>query len=127
MKPKKRSKRLVYEHLLNQYRPTIRSLIIEILKTKLFNLQKGKESIVAEGATFVPQEDILKNLPLEYMALVLDGTVVEMIRINEDTASLLINKDLVVVRFDPKKEIVKKGMKYSNERFVNNNKNEKKN
>jgi hypothetical protein len=115
---KKKNKKIIYEDLLNQHRPTIKSLIVEILKAKLFNLQRGKESIIRDGAMFVPEEDRLKHLPLTYIAL-LDNKnkVIEMIRINQETASLLLNKKIKMIPFDPKLEIVKKGMWYNKEKF----------
>ncbi len=121
---KKKSKRVIYEQLLNQYRPTIRSTLLEILRIKLFNLQKGKQPIIKDGATFVPEEDKLKDLPLRYIALIENDTVVEMIRINEQTAGMLLNKKVKLVEFDPKKDIVKKGIKYIDKQFVLGRKNE---
>ena len=114
----RKNKKLVYEELLNQHRPTIRSLLLEILRVKLFNLQKGKEPIVMEGARFVPEDDKLKDLPLKYLAIVdSTGEVREMIRINEQTASLIVDRSNEMIVFDPKIEIVKKGMIYKNNKF----------
>lgn len=127
MRIKKKSKRVIYEELLNQYRPTIKSLLLEILKTKLYNLQRGKQPIIKEGATFVPAEDRLKDLPLKYIALVENDTVVEMIRINEQTADLILNKKIKMIPFNPREEIVKKGSKYIDQKFISGRSNEKKN
>jgi hypothetical protein len=124
---RKKSKREIYDNLLNEYRPTIKSFLLEILRIKLFNLQKGKNPTIPEGAKWVPEEDRLKNLPLKYIALVnKKNVVVEMIRINEETADYLLNKSIKLVSFDPKSQIVKKGMWYNKDKFENKDPNEKK-
>jgi hypothetical protein len=125
---RKKSKREVYEDLLAQYRPTVRSLILEILRIKMFNLQKGKQPVIPPGAIWVPEEDRLKHLPLKYIALVdKDGIVVEVIRINEETADQLLSKSVRLIHFDPKSEIVKKGMWYNKKKFYLKGSNEEKN
>jgi hypothetical protein len=123
---KKKSKKEIYEDLLNEYRPTIKSFILEILRIKLFNLQKGKRPVIPQGAVWVPEEDQLKNLPLRYIALIdKDGLVIEMIRINEQTADQLLSKNVKMVPFDPKVEIVKKGMWYNKKKFYQKEPSEK--
>ena len=125
---RKKSKREVYEDLLAQYRPTIRSLILEILRIKLFHLQKGKQPVIPPGAMWVPEEDRLKHLPLKYIALVdRDGIVVEVIRINEESADQLLSKSVKLIHFDPKSEIVKKGMWYNKKKFYPKGPHEEKN
>jgi hypothetical protein len=125
---RKKSKKEIYENLLKEYRPTVRSFLLEILRVKLFNLQKGKNSVIPSGAVWVPEEDRLKNLPLEYIALVdKKGIVLEMIRINEETAAHLLTKSVKLISFDPKSQIVKKGMFYSEGKFSLKASNEEKN
>jgi hypothetical protein len=125
---KKRTKKQIYEDLLSQHRPTIKSFLIEILKIKLFNLQKGKQPIIPEGAIWTPEEDRLKHLPLQYIALVnKDKIVVELIRINEETADQLLSKDVKLIPFDPKSQLVKKGMWYNKRKFYSKVQNEKEN
>jgi hypothetical protein len=125
---KKKSKKEIYEDLWNEHRPTIKSFILEILRIKLFNLQKGKSPVIPSGAVWVPEEDRLKNLPLKYIALIdSEGIVVEMIRINEQTADQLLSKKVKLVSFDPKSEIVKKGMWYNKKKFYLKDPNEKEN
>jgi hypothetical protein len=123
---RKKSKKEIYEDLLTEYRPTIRSFIIELLKAKLFDVQKGKQPVVAPGAVWVPEEDRLKSLPLEYIALVnKKGLVLELIRINEETAKHLLTKSVKLIAFDPKTQIVKKGMWYTKGKFDAKEPNEK--
>jgi hypothetical protein len=124
---RKKSKRQIYAELLNEHRPTIKSFLLEILKVKLFNLQKGKEPVIPEGAIWTPEEDRLKHLDLKYIALVgKDGIVVELIRINEETASQLLSKDIKLIPFDPKTQLVKKGMWYNRKKFYSKVQSEKK-
>jgi hypothetical protein len=124
----KKSKKQIYENLLNEYRPTIKSFILEILRIKLFKLQKGKQPVIPSGAIWVPEEDKLKQLPLKYIALVdKDGLVIELIRINESTAEQMLSKSIKLVPFDPKSEIVKKGMWYNKKKFHAKRPNEEKN
>jgi hypothetical protein len=45
---RQKSKKEIYENLLNEHRPTIKSFLLEILRIKLFNLQKGKQPVIPE-------------------------------------------------------------------------------
>jgi hypothetical protein len=125
---RQKTKKQIYENLLSEYRPTIKSFLLEILRVKLFNLQKGKQPVIPEGAVWTPEEDRLKHLPLQYIALVdKDGTVLELIRINEETAEQLLKKDVKLVPFNPKTQLVKKGMWYNKRKFYPKVQNEKEN
>jgi hypothetical protein len=125
---KKRTKKQIYENLLSEHRPTIKSFLLEILRIKLFNLQKGKQPVIPEGAIWTPEEDRLKNLPLQYLALVnKTGFVLELIRVNEETANQLLSKDVKLVPFNPKTQLVKKGMWYNKRKFYPKVQNEKEN
>jgi hypothetical protein len=115
---RQKTKKQIYEHLLSEHRPTIRSFLIEILKIKLFNLQKGKQPVIPNGAMWSPEEDRLKDLPLQYIALInKENIVVELIRINEETAAQILSKDVRMISFNPKTQIVKKGMWYNKRKF----------
>jgi hypothetical protein len=123
---RKKSKKQIYAELLNEHRPTVKSFLLEILRVKLFNLQKGKKPIIPEGSIWTPEEDRLKHLPLEYIALVnKDGIVIELIRINEETASQLLDKNTKLVPYNPKTQLVKKGMWYNKRKFYSGVENEK--
>ena len=123
---RKRTKKEIYENLLKEHRPTIKSFLLEILRVKLFNLQKGKQPVIPEGAIWTPEEDRLKHLPLQYIALVdKAGVVLELIRINEETAAQLLSKDVKLVAFNPKTQLVKKGMWYNKRKFYPKVQNEK--
>ena len=112
-----RREKRVYGEVLKDFRPTIRTLLLQILEQKLFNLRRTKQSVYNKGSVFVPETDRLKNLPLTYIAVVNDGTVVETIRVNAEAAEHLLSKKTVLVKFDPKTTIVQKGMQYSGKKF----------
>jgi hypothetical protein len=123
---RQRTKKQIYANLLNEHRPTIRSFLLEILRVKLFNLQKGKEPVIPEGATWTLEDDRLKGLPLQYIALInKEGIVIELIRINEETANQILSKDIKLVPYDPKTQLVKKGMWYNKTKFYPKVQNEK--
>jgi hypothetical protein len=114
-------KKYVYGDLIREFKPTIRVLLLQILQQKLFDMKRNKQSIYNEGAKFVPQTDKFAYLPLTYMALIQDGVVVEMIRVNVDSAEVLSSKKTKFIEFDPKVTVVKKGMLYVNSEFTENN------
>jgi hypothetical protein len=107
----------IYGDLIYQYKPTIRSLLLEILQEKLVSIRRAKETPIREGAIFTPRADALGHLPLRYLALVERGRVVEMIRINEHTADWLLSEEVKLVPFDPKDVVVQKGMTYEDSKF----------
>lgn len=115
--PSKKEKE-AYGELLYQYKPTVRSFLISILKEKFYSLTRTKEAFYVDSATFVPKEDEIGKLPLKYLAVVSGSEVVEMIRLNEDTAKLMLSKKTKLVEFDPRTTIVKKGMSYTDNKFV---------
>lgn len=115
-----KKKQNIYGDIVKDFRPTIRSLVIQILQQKLFDLKRGKDSMYNKGAVFVPEGDKLKSLPLKYIALIKDGIVVEMIRINEEAAKIILSRKTKLVEFDPTITMVKKGMEYVNKEFKEN-------
>lgn len=113
-------KKYVYGDLVKEFRPTIRSVLLQLLQEKLFTIKRTKQSIYNEGSVFIPQTDKFAHLPLTYMALVQDGVVVEMIRVNVDSAEVLSSKETEFIEFDPKEVVVKKGMSYTGGTFTEN-------
>ena len=125
---RKKTKKEIYANLLNEHRPTIKSFLLEILRIKLFNLQKGKQPVIPEGATWTLEDDRLKNLPLQYIALInKEGIVLELIRINKETADQILSKDIKLVPYNPQIELVKRGMWYNKRKFYPKVQNEKEN
>lgn len=116
-----KKKKYVYGDLIREFKPTIRTLLLQILQEKLFSIKRSKQSVYNEGSVFTPQTDKFSHLPLTYMALVQGDVVVEMIRVNIDSAQVLSSKSTEFVEFDPKEVVVKKGMNYTNGTFTENN------
>lgn len=120
-----KKKKYVYGDLIKQFRPTLRSLLFEILQEKLFNLRRKKQTIYNEGSVFIPETDKFSYLPLKYIALIQDGVVVELIRVHVDAANILTSKKTKFIEFDPKETVVKKGMSYADKKFIESSDNEK--
>lgn len=120
-----KKKKYVYGDLIKQHRPTLHSLLFQILQEKLFNIRRKKQTIYNEGSIFIPETDRFSYLPLRYIALIQNGVVVEMIRVHVDAASILTSKKTKFVEFDPKETVVKKGMSYLDKNFVESDTSEK--
>lgn len=112
-----KKKKQIYGDLIKEFRPTIRTLLLEILKQKLVNLRRTKQVIYNPGSVFIPETDRFSHLPLTYLALVQDETVVEIIRVNVDASKILTSRKTKFVEFDPRETLVKKGLKYVNKTF----------
>jgi hypothetical protein len=112
-----KKKKQIYGDLIKEFRPTIRGLLIELLKQKLFDSKRTKEDIYNPGSVFIPETDRFSHLPLTYLALVQDETVVEIIRVNVDAAKILTSRKTKFVEFNPVETLVKKGLKYVNKTF----------
>jgi hypothetical protein len=112
-----KKKKQIYGDLIKEFKPTIRGLLIELLRQKLFDLKRTKQVIYNPGSVFIPETDKFSYLPLTYLALVQNGIVVELIRVNIDAAKILTAKNTKFVEFDPKETVVKKGSKYINKKF----------
>ena len=121
-----RKEKKVYGDALRDFRPTIKTLVLQILEQTLFNLRRKKQSIYNEGSVFTPEPDRLKHMPLKYIALVNEGVVVEMIRVNQEAAAILLSKKTKMIEFDPRESIVKKGMKYAGKKFIEDTPDDKK-
>jgi hypothetical protein len=121
-----KKKKQIYGDLIKEFRPTIRSLLLEILKQKLFNLRRAKQTVYNPGSVFIPETDKFSYLPLTYLALVQNGVVVELIRVNIEAAKILTSKKTKFIEFDPKEIAVKKGMTYLDKAFIESQEDDKK-
>lgn len=121
-----KKKKQIYGDLIKEFRPTIRGLLIELLRQKLFNLKRAKQTVYNPGSVFIPETDKFSYLPLTYLALVQDETVVEIIRVNIEASKILTSKKTKFVEFDPKETVVKKGLKYVNKAFSEGHDSDKK-
>lgn len=114
----------IYGDLLFEHKPTIRSLILHILYNKFINKERAKLSVYRENAQFVDPNKDLDGLEIKYIALVSDGTVKELIRLQKNTADILLSKKTKLVEYDPESVIVKKGMKHKDGKFTQEDNNE---
>jgi hypothetical protein len=109
---------MVYGDLVGEFRPTIKSLIFNILYAKFLEMGRAKEPFQPENAKFRLPEEAMPYGDLSYMAVVKGGKVIEMIRVNEETAKMLTGRGVKFVPFDPKDIKVKKGMTFVDGSFV---------
>lgn len=107
----------LYGDSIYQYKPTIRMMIQTLVLDYFAKKRRYKESVYKDGVTFSPEADHLKERPLVYMAIVNEGIVSEMIRMDNRTAELMNKPKAKVIPFDPMKTIVKKGMVYKSGEF----------
>lgn len=110
-----KKEREIYGDLINDFRPSLRTLLIRWFQAKIMHLKREKRPIYQVNAVFIPEEDRLKNLPLQYIALSIDGKVKELIRINERTAEILLDNKIQMIAFDPSETVVKIGYLYDKE------------
>jgi len=121
-----KKKKQIYGDLIKEFKPTIRGLLIQLLREKLFDLKRTKQVIYNPGSVFIPETDKFSYLPLTYLALVQNGVVVELIRVNIEASKILTAKNTKFVEFDPKEIVVKKGSKYVNKKFSEGQEDDKK-
>lgn len=110
----------VYGDLLLQHKPTIRSLIYNILYKKFLEKNQAKESFYNNESGFGLAQEFLPYSDLEYLAIIKNNKVVEVIRVNTKTAKILKDKKISFVPFDPKQNIVKIDMLYTDGAFIEN-------
>jgi hypothetical protein len=109
----------LYGDLVHQHRLTFRSILLEIFLGFLNKKRGVKESIYDENLYFSPPADHLRELPLKYLAIVNNKKVLELIRLDENTAKHIQKRGSVLVEFDPYEVVVKKDMKYIDGNFIN--------
>ena len=110
-------KKRLYGDLLNEFRPTIRSLIFNILYAKFMEIGRAKRPFQPEDAKFKLPVDSIPYQNLKYLAVVKSNKVVEMIRVNEEVANILQGKGIKFIHFDPQDIKVQKGMKFVDGKF----------
>ena len=115
----------IYGDLLFQHKPTIRSLLLHLFYSKFIKRERTKLPVYRENAEFKDPSTILDGIETKYIALVSDGTVKELIRLQKHAADILLSKKTKLIEFDPEKTIVKKGTLYKNNEFINGELDEK--
>lgn len=108
---------MMYGDLVNEFRPTIKSLIFNILYAKFLELRRAKEPFQPENVRFQLPTEALPYTDIKYLAVVKRNKVVEMIRVNEETANLLSSGGTKFIPFDPQEIKVKKGMAFKDNKF----------
>jgi hypothetical protein len=114
----------IYGDALFEHKPTVRSLILHIFYNKFINKERSKVSVYREKASFQDPEKLLEGIETKHIAIVLDGKVKELIRLQSHAADILLSKGVKLIEFDPAKVKVKKGTEYKNSKFAVEDKNE---
>jgi hypothetical protein len=109
----------VYRDTIGQFKPTIKSLVFNILYAKFLELKRTKESFYVEDASFRLPQESMPHGNLKYLAIVQNGLVKEMIRIDSGTAEILTKRGSKLIEFDPKETKVIKGTKFNGTDFIN--------
>lgn len=112
MKKKKPKAYRIYGDLLYQHRPTIRSLILDYLYKKFIKREKAKVSIYRENASFQFPQQGPNGVPAKHLAIVIDGKVVDLLKMHSSAADNLLSEDAILVEYDPTKTAFVIGMKY---------------
>lgn len=107
----------MYGDLVNEFRPTFKSLIYNILYAKFLEVKRAKEPFQPENVRFQLPAESLPYANIKYLAVVKRGKVIEMIRVNEETANLLLSGGVKFVPFDPQDIKVQKGMEFKDGKF----------
>lgn len=108
----------LYGDLVYQHRLSFKTILFQILIGYLNKKRGVKESVYDEELKFSPSVDHLRELPLKYLAIVNNKKVLELIRLDENTAKYMQKRGSSLVEFDPYEVIVQKGMKYIDGKFL---------
>jgi len=116
----------IYGGMLLEHKPNFRSLLFNYLYENFLKRKRYKESIYLEDAKFRLPENKQVQDNLKYLAILNSKKqVIEIIRLNSETADMLLKPRNKMVEFDPKEKIVKIGMSYQDDSFIEKEKNEK--
>lgn len=117
----------IYGDLLHKHRPTIRSMIMEILYAKFVEIKTGKVTVYRENAKLPPFEEQKPDITAvaKYVAVISSANkVVEILKMNEKAADILLQNDNKFLGFSPDNEIVKIGTSVIDDKFVEELENE---
>lgn len=115
MKARKEIK--IYGDMLFAHKPTIRSLVLNYLYSKFVKREKGKSSIYRDNQKFVDRSIMAGDLETKTIAIVLDGTVVEILRMQAKAANFLMDEKADLIEFSPEEVMVQKGYLFDGEKF----------
>lgn len=106
----------IYGDLIYKHRPTIRSMIIELLYAKIMEKKKEKRVVYRPGQSFEGlKEQQYKTRSIAVISK--DNEVVEILKINELAADFLLNKENSLIEFNPELTLVRRGLVYNGENF----------
>lgn len=108
----------IYGDLLFQHKPTIRALMLHFFYSKFIKRERTKLPVYRENAEFQDPDKSLEGIETKYIALVSDGKVAELIRLQTYAADILLSKKTKLIEFDPENILVKKGMLYKENKFI---------
>lgn len=108
----------IYGDALFEHKPTIRSLILHIFYNKFINNERAKVSVYRENASFQDPNKLPDNIETKNIAIVVDGTVKELIRLQKNAADIMLTKGAKFIEFDPEEIQIKKGTSYKNSKFI---------
>jgi hypothetical protein len=108
----------IYGDALFEHKPTIRALLLHFFYNKFINNERSKVSVYREKASFQDPNKLLEGIETKHVAIIIDGQVKELIRLQSHAADILLSKNAKFVEFDPQKISVKKGTEYKNSKFV---------
>jgi hypothetical protein len=106
---------VVYGDSLFDHKPTLGFLVWHYFYNKFINLERHKQAIYRDKAYFLDKTISLDGISVKYLAIVIDGEVVELLKMRSETADIVLSTSPKFVEFDPEKVIVKIGMKYDGE------------
>lgn len=106
----------IYGDLIYKHRPTIRSMIIELLYNKIMQNKMEKKIVYRPGQSFEAlREQQYKTRSIAVVSN--ENIVVEILKINELAADFLLNKENYLVEFNPEEILVRRGLTYNGENF----------
>jgi hypothetical protein len=114
----KTSKKKYTMRRMQNERKSIVQILQEWLVMKLLTPKVRKHAVYSEFAFRKPKlHTEVAEQELRYIALVYDTEVVEMIRVGDLTAKMILSKDTNFILYDPKITEVKRGMKFLDGEF----------
>lgn len=107
----------IYGDSLFAHKPTLKSLMFNYFYDKLIERNRHKVSVYRPNKNFINPELNENSFQIKNIAIVIDGKVVELLRMQSYAADLLMNESADLIEFDPKEFVVKKGMSFNGEGF----------
>lgn len=116
----------IYGDLIFKHRPTIKTMIIDILYEKFIASKREKQSVYRQNSQFPPFQQETPKQGFKFIAIINkdNNSVVEIIKVNEKAAEHILNESNILLAFNPEEQKVKRGSVYQNGNFVDGEVNE---